>query len=72
MPFAFSAFSPALSSMIRTLTGKGAAADELLAIMLCHVIIMSRHLDMASLCELLHVLCDVILLLSSACWDILW
>ena len=36
--------------MIGTLTGKGAAADELLVIMLCHVIIMSHHHDMAWLC----------------------
>ena len=69
LPFAFSAFSPALSSIIGTLTGKGAAADELLVIMLCHVIIMSRHHDMAWLCVncymcygLLHVMCILSLL----------
>ena len=78
LPFAFSAFSPALSSMIGTLTGKGAAADELLVIMLCHVIIMSHHPDMAWLCVncymcyVIRFLLHVILLLSSACWDILW
>ena len=71
LPFAFSAFSPALSSMIGTLTGKGAAADELL-------VIMSRHYDMAWLCVncymcyVIRFLLDVILILSSTCWDILW
>ena len=67
--FAFSAFSQAISSMIGTITGKSAAADELLVIMLCHVIIMSRHHDMAWLCVncymcygLLHVMCILSLL----------
>ena len=59
LPFAFSAFSPALSSMIGTLTGKGAAADELLVIMLCHVIIMSHHHDMVCVvCDILHVISE--------------